>query len=59
VKEKIFDKDLLFTCSLIEYIARFTKNERSFIVNEIGKDGIKRIYQDAEVMHCENIESHL
>lgn len=57
MKEKIFDNDLLFTCSLIEYIARTTKNERKFIVNEISKDGMKRIYQDAEVMHCENIES--
>lgn len=57
MKEKIFDNDLLFTCSLIEYIARLTKNERSFIVNTIGNNGINRIYQDAEVMHCENIEA--
>lgn len=57
MKEKIFDNDLFFTCSIIEYIARFTKNERSFVVNAIGKNGIDRIYQDAEVMHCENIEA--
>lgn len=56
MKEKIFDNDLFFTCSLIEYIGRVTKNHRSYIVNTLGKDGIKRIYQDAEVMHCENIE---
>jgi len=57
VQEKIYDNDLFFTCSIIEYIARLTKNERSVIVNAIGKNGIDRIYQDAEVMHCENIEA--
>ncbi|WP_461207186.1 hypothetical protein [Clostridium sp. DL1XJH146] len=57
MKEKIFNNDLLFTCSLIEYIARLTKNERNLVVNEIGKEGIERIYQDAEVMHSENIDS--
>ena len=48
---------MFFTCSIIEYIARLTKNERSFIVNAIGENGINRIYQEAEVMHCENIEA--
>lgn len=57
MKEKIFDNDLLFTCSIIEYIARLTKNERNAVVNAIGKDGIYRIYQDAEVMHSENIDA--
>lgn len=57
MQEKIYDNDLFFTCSIIEYIARLTKNERSVIVNAIGKNGIDRIYQDAEVMHCENIEA--
>ena len=57
MKEKTFDNDLFFTCSIIEYIARLTKNERSFVVNAIGRDGINRIYQDAEVMHCENIDA--
>ncbi|MBB6624493.1 hypothetical protein [Clostridium gasigenes] len=55
--ESIYDNDLLFTCSLIEYIGRVTKNEGSLIVNTIGKNGLDRIYQDAEVMHCENIEA--
>lgn len=57
MKERIYDNDLLFTCSLIEYIARLTKNERSSIINTLGKDVLNRIYKDAEVMHCENIEA--
>ncbi len=33
--------DLFFTCSLIEYIARKTKNKRSAIVNQLGKWSLK------------------
>ena len=46
---------LFFTCSLIEYIARKTKNSRSKVVNYLGKD-LKQIYSYADVFHCEPIE---
>lgn len=46
---------LFFTCSLIEYISRITNNRRSDIVNYLGSD-LKRIYDYADVFHCESIE---
>lgn len=50
------DSALFFTCSLIEYIGRKQKQRRSIIVKYLGKDTIKRIYQYADVFHCEPIE---
>ena len=32
------ENDLFFTCSLIEYIARKTKNHRNVVVNQLGLD---------------------
>lgn len=46
---------LFFTCSLIEYISRVTNNRRSDIINYLGSD-LKRIYDYADVFHCEPIE---
>lgn len=50
------ENDLFFTCSLIEYIARKTKNTKKTIVEKLGEDNIKKIYELAEVYHSENIE---
>lgn len=50
------DNDLFFACSLIEYIARKTKNIRSEVVNKLGKIRISKIYDLADVYHCENID---
>ena len=50
------DNDLFFTCSLIEYIARKTKNTKKDIVNKLGYEKIKKIYDLAEVYHSENID---
>lgn len=50
------ENDLFFTCSLIEYISRKTKNTKKSIVKKLGKENIKKIYELAEVYHCENIE---
>ena len=50
------ENDLFFTCSLIEYIARKTKNTKKVVVEKLGKKNIKKIYELAEVYHCENIE---
>lgn len=45
---------LFYTCSLIEYIARATQNERGFVVNLLGSD-VERIYKFQDVFHCEPI----
>lgn len=50
------ENDLTFTCGLIEYIARKTKNTRSDVVEKLGKDRINKIYELAEVYHCDNID---
>ncbi len=46
---------LFYTCSLIEFITRQTKNERSHVVNLLG-DNIERIYKYQDVFHSEPIE---
>ena len=56
-RESQEDNNLFFTCSLIEYIARKTKNIRSEIVNKLGKDRINKIYELADVYHCDNIDA--
>ncbi|MDR0895242.1 MAG: hypothetical protein LBN06_08100 [Prevotellaceae bacterium] len=48
--------DLFFVCSLIEYIARQTKNRRAVVVNAIGKERWEHIYELAEVYHSENMD---
>lgn len=46
---------LFYTCSLIEYIGRTTKNTRKKVVDFLGAD-VRRIYTHADVFHCEPIE---
>ncbi len=48
--------DLFFVCSLIDYIARQTKNERKVIVNALGKEELEHIYDLADVYHSENMD---
>lgn len=50
------ENDLFFTCSLIEYIARKTKNTKKYIIEKLGKESIKKVYNLAEIYHSENIE---
>lgn len=50
------NNDLFFTCSLIEYIGRRVKRKREEVADFLGKDRIKRIYEYADVFHCEPIE---
>ena len=45
---------LFYTCSLIEYIGRVTRNSRRDVIEYIKPD-IKRIYSHADVFHCEPI----
>ena len=50
------DNDLFFTCSLIEYIARKTKNTKKYVVEKLGYEKINKIYELAEVYHSENLD---
>ncbi|MDR1226005.1 MAG: hypothetical protein LBK47_03800 [Prevotellaceae bacterium] len=48
--------DLFFVCSLIEYIARKTKNHRNVVANAIGRERLGHLYELADVYHSENID---
>ncbi len=48
--------DLFFLCSLIEYVARKTRNERKTIVNAMGQNGLRHYLDFADVYHCENMD---
>lgn len=48
--------DLFFVCSLIDYIARQTKNKRKVVVNALGKEELEHLYELADVYHSENID---
>lgn len=50
------DNDLFYTCGLIDYIARRTKNTRAVVVNALGKERLEKIYDLADVYHCDNID---
>lgn len=49
------DNNLFFTCGLIDYISRTTKNTRVDVVNKLGRERISKIYELADVYHCDNI----
>ena len=51
------DNALVFTCGLIEYISRKSKNIRSDVVHNLGRERIKKIYELADVYHCDNIDT--
>lgn len=55
-REEKMDNDIFFVCSLIDYIARKTKNERKTVVNAMAKEKLTHIYELADVYHCENID---
>ncbi len=50
------NNSLFYICSLLEYIARTYKIEHSVLIKQIGKNNIKRLYMDADTLHCEPIE---
>ena len=55
-RESTKDNNLFFTCSLIDYIARMTKNRRKDVVNALNKKNISKIYELANVYHSDNID---
>ena len=46
---------LFYTCSLIEFISRKTKNHPKDVIHHLGDD-LERIYYYGDVFHCEPIE---
>lgn len=48
--------DIFFLCSLIEHIARLTKNHRSVVVNALGRDKLQHIFSLADIYHSENLD---
>ena len=48
--------DLFYTCSLIEYISRKTKNTPTEVVDALGKDKVTNIYSIADIYHSDNID---
>ena len=48
--------DLFYVCSVIDYIARKTRNTRKDTVNSLGTANIDKLYRLADVYHCENID---
>ena len=50
-----YDNNLFFTCSLIEFMGRQRKLRRADVVSGLGDEAINRIYNYADVFHCEPI----
>ncbi len=48
--------NLFYLCSLVEFIGRTQGLERKAVVNLLGADNQNRIYEQADVLHCEPIE---
>lgn len=55
-REEKKSNDLFFTCSLISYIARKTKNTPSDIVSYLGEQTLEKIYDLADIYHSDNID---
>ena len=55
-RESQKDNDLFYTCGLIDYIARKTKNTRADIIDYLGMEKLEKIYDLADIYHSDNIE---
>lgn len=56
MRENQYNNNLFYVCSLIECIARKSKNTKKIVVDKLGKERLTKMYQNAEVYHCENLE---
>ncbi|MDR1925196.1 MAG: hypothetical protein LBQ66_12565 [Planctomycetaceae bacterium] len=56
-REAKTENDLFFVCSLIESVARKTKNMRKDIVNKLGLATIRHYLELADVYHCESMDN--
>lgn len=55
-RESKENNDIFFVCSLIENIARKTKNHRNVVVNALGREKLEHVFNLADIYHSENIE---
>ena len=55
-RESKEDNALFYLCSLIEYIARQTKNRRIDVIDRLGGERLRRILDLADIYHSDNIE---
>lgn len=54
--ESKLKNDILYVCTLIEFIGRDTKNHRKDVVDKIGISQISHLLQYADVNHCLDIQ---
>lgn len=50
------NNDLFYTCALIEFIGRETKNTLQAVVEKLKVAGIRKLLKDAPVNHCLSFE---
>lgn len=55
-RESKEDNALFFLCSLVEYIARLTKNRRIDVIDCLGDERLCKILDLADIYHSDNIE---
>lgn len=55
ITEKV-KNDVFYVCTLIEYIGRYTNNHRGYVVEKMGKEGIRHQLEYASINHCLSIE---
>ena len=55
-REEKAANDIFFVCSLIDYISRKTLNTRRDVVDALGRKGIEKMYELADIYHSDNIE---
>ncbi len=55
-RESRADNNLFYTCSLLEFISRKTKQPTRAVIDGLGREKIQKIYDLADVYHCEDIQ---
>jgi hypothetical protein len=55
--EEVTVDDLYFVCYMVERVARQLKQPNKYVVNSIGKQGLREKLSLANVLHCENPDS--
>lgn len=48
--------DIYYICTMIEYVARITRNHRGDIIKKLSREAIKHQLRVAEVNHCLSYE---
>ena len=51
------DEGMRYLCALIEHISRTFQIDNPTVVRTLGKANLQRIYDHAEVFHCELLEA--